>query len=135
VCRPMSGASSASRRIRLTSVFEIFCGVADLANGTVDAVVEHPLPAPSPDERFDQRAIRLRFRGRRDLAAVRRHDALTTASALEAHRDAHDEDAARVVARRTGQKFNCIANQRRRSLGCGSWPSISFRRDSSSRVE
>jgi hypothetical protein len=70
------------------------------------------------------------------LISVAPGDALTATASLEAHGNLHDEYAARVVARRTGQKFNSIANQRRRSLwGPAAGHLISFRRDSSSRVE
>jgi hypothetical protein len=40
------------------------------------------------------RVIRLRLGSRHDLAAVRGDDALAPASALEAHRNAHDQSAA-----------------------------------------
>jgi hypothetical protein len=48
-----------------------FLGVADVADGGVDALVEHALPAPCPGERLQKCAVRLRFRGRHDRATVR----------------------------------------------------------------
>ena len=60
--------------------------VANVADGGVDALVEHSLPAPRPRERLQKCAVGLRFRVRGKFAPVRRHDALTTAAALEPHR-------------------------------------------------
>jgi hypothetical protein len=57
-------------------------GIADLAHGGVDPLIEHPLPPPRPRERLDQGAVGLRLRGRRELAAVRRYDPLAPIAAM-----------------------------------------------------
>ena len=44
-----------------------------------------------PRERLDERAVRLRLRRGRKLAAVRCYDALAAASTLESHRNADDQ--------------------------------------------
>ena len=49
-----------------------------------------------PRQRLDQRAFRLRSRGRHDLPGVGHHDALAAAAALEAHRAADDKEAAEL---------------------------------------
>jgi hypothetical protein len=51
-----SGASSASRRIGLTYLFEMFLGVADRADRGVDAPIEQLLLPPRQRERLQQRA-------------------------------------------------------------------------------
>jgi hypothetical protein len=49
-----------------------------------------------PRQRLDQRAFRLRSRGRHDFPAVGHHDALAGAAALKAHRDADDKEVAEI---------------------------------------
>jgi EAL domain len=66
-------------------------GVANLTARGVHAVVKHPLPAPRPRERFEQRAVGLRLGGGRDLARIRRDDALAAALAWKSIGIADDQ--------------------------------------------
>jgi hypothetical protein len=56
------------------------------------------------------------------LISVAPGDALTATASLEAHGNLHDEYAARVVARRTGQKFNASLISAEDRFRSGSWP-------------
>ena len=56
--------------------------VSDLAHGRIDAFIKHPLPAPRPGERLDQRAIWLRLGAGHNGTPVGSDDTLTAASTL-----------------------------------------------------
>ena len=79
----ISGVSSVNRRdARYVGTVDPLC-FRDVADRAVHAVIKLSLPPPCPRRRFDERAIRLRFRVRHDFAAVRGDNALAAAAALE----------------------------------------------------